>query len=66
MVKKLVELNEQYRTVIATIGDGHVPGMSKLLKAKDVEIETIRLSELREQKDTDSSSGQFSVNYKPI
>ncbi len=66
MVKKLVELNEQYKTVIATIGDGHVPGMLKLLKAKDIEIETIRLSELRDKKDIDSSSGQFSVNYKPI
>jgi len=66
MVKKLVKLNEQYQTIIATIGDGHVPGMLKLLKEKDIEIETIRLAELRDQKDVDSSSGQFSVNYKPI
>jgi pheromone shutdown protein TraB len=66
MVKKLVELCEQYKTIIACIGDGHVPGISQLLKEKDVEFETIRLAELQAQKDTDSSSGQFSVNYKPI
>ena len=66
MVKKLVELHEQYQTIIACIGDGHVPGMSQLLKEKDIEIETIRLADLQEKKDTDSSSGQFSVNYKPI
>lgn len=66
MVKKLLELNEQYQTIITCIGDGHVPGMSKLLQAKDIEFETIRLNEIRDQKDTDSSSGHFSVNYKPI
>ena len=49
------------------MSDGHVPGISKLLKSKEIEFETIRLSELRNQKpeksDLDSTSGSFSINY---
>ncbi len=53
---------------MACIGDGHVPGISKLLKAKNIEFETIRLSELRshKDKDTDSTSAHFSINYKSM
>jgi pheromone shutdown protein TraB len=66
MVKRLESLNEQYQSIISCIGDGHIPGMSKLLEEKEIEYTTIRLAELRNIKDTDSTSGQFSVNYKPI
>ena len=68
MVNRLVNLNENYEKIIACIGDGHVPGISKILQSKDIEFETIRLSELRNQKpeksDTDSTTGSFSINYK--
>ena len=67
MVNRIASLNENYETIIACMGDGHVPGISKLLKSKDIEFETIRLSELRNQKpeksDVDSTSGSFSINY---
>lgn len=67
MVNRLVSLNENYEKIITCIGDGHVPGISKILKSKDIEFETIRLSELRNQKpeksDVDSTSGSFSINY---
>lgn len=63
MVKRLIDLNENYNTVIACIGDGHVPGISKLLKEKDNEFDSIRLSELRNHKDSDTTSAHFSINY---
>jgi len=68
MVNKLTKLNEHYQKTMACIGDGHVPGISKLLKAKNIEFETIRLSELRshKDKDTDSTSAHFSINYKSM
>ncbi len=68
MVNRLIRLNENYEKIITCIGDGHVPGISKILKSKDIEFETIRLSELRNQKpeksDVDSTSGSFSINYQ--
>ena len=66
MVNRLTSLNENYQQILACIGDGHVPGISKLLQSKQIEFETIRLSELRnqEKKETGSSSGHFSINYK--
>ena len=68
MVNRLVRLNENYEKIITCIGDGHVPGISKILKSKDIEFETIRLSELRnlkpEKSNTDSTSGSFSINYQ--
>jgi len=67
MVNRIASLNENYEKIMVVIGDGHVPGISKILKSKDIEFETIRLSELRNQKpeksDADSSSASFSINY---
>jgi len=65
MANRLAKLNEHYQNIISCIGDGHIPGMSKLLEEKKIEYKVIRLAELRNMKDTDPTSGQFSVNYKP-
>lgn len=66
MVQQLATANEQYEKVIAVIGDGHIPGISKLLKKKEIEFETIRLSELRNQEPSksDSTTASFSMEYK--
>lgn len=66
MTKKLADANEQYQTVVAVLGDGHIPGVSELLKSKDINFETIRLHELRNQKvvSSDSSTASFSMEYK--
>ena len=68
MVSKLVSLNENYQMIIACIGDGHIPGISKLLESKNIEFKTIRLSELRnhKKKEADSTSASFSINYKSM
>ena len=68
MVQHLTTANEQYRKIIAVVGDGHIPGLSKLLDKKEIEYETIRLSELRNQKpvERDSSTASFSMEYKEL
>ena len=66
MVQQLATASEQYEKVVAVIGDGHIPGISELLKKKEIEFETIRLSELRNQEPSksDSATASFSMEYK--
>lgn len=66
MAQQLVDLNKQYEKVVAVVGDGHIPGLSNLLKEKDVEFEAVRLGDLRKQ-DTgvsDTSTASFSIEHK--
>jgi pheromone shutdown protein TraB len=66
MAQQLAQAHEQYGKIIAVVGDGHIPGLSTLLKQKEIDFETIRLSQLR-QKETsisDPSSASFSMEYK--
>ena len=66
MVQNLTTANEQYGKIIAVVGDGHIPGLSKLLNKTEISYETIRLSELRSQKpvEHDSATASFSMEYK--
>ena len=66
MVQQLASADEQYGNVIAVVGDGHIPGLSKLLNNKDIDFETIRLSELRnfDTSNVDSSTASFSMEIK--
>jgi pheromone shutdown protein TraB len=68
MMLKLVALHEKHQKIIACIGDGHVPGISTLLKQKQIPFETIRLVDLQNHKkpESDESSAHFSFNYKPL
>lgn len=68
MTQQLQGLNENYQSIIVCVGDGHIPGVSELLKSKNIEFQAIRLKELRSQenKETDSTSANFSINYKPM
>ena len=63
MAKNLRELEEKHETVLALVGDGHIPGMSELLK--DRELKLIRLKEVRdwqpEKKDETSVSYSFNI-----
>jgi pheromone shutdown protein TraB len=66
MVQQLVSAGEQYGKVVAVVGDGHIPGLSTLLNNKNIDFETIRLSELRSFDPTkvDSSTASFSMEIK--
>jgi len=68
MVKKLKMLNEEHEKVIACIGDGHVPGISKLLTEEKIDHEMIRLRELRDRKSSkkDTTTAHFSTEYKSL
>jgi len=68
MAQQLKMANEQHEKVIAVIGDGHVPGISKLLEGNELDFEAIRLSKLRNKapSNSDSSSASFSLEYKGI
>ena len=66
MAQQLTQANEQYTKIVAIVGDGHIPGLTKLLEQKEIDFETIRLSQLRnkETSTTDSSSASFSTEFK--
>ena len=68
MAQQLVMANEQYGKIIAVLGDGHVPGISEMLKKKEIEFETIRLKDIRNKKvkPGDTSTASFSMNYEDI
>jgi pheromone shutdown protein TraB len=68
MVQQLVLASEKYENIIAVIGDGHIPGLSKLFEKKELDFETIRLKEIRDVKTDESgtSSASFTVENKPI
>jgi len=68
MTDKLMQLNEQYQKIVACVGDGHIPGMTRLLESKDVEFEIIRLNELRNQKTevSDPASAHFTTTYRSL
>ncbi len=67
MANKIVSLLDNHKNIVSCMGDGHIPGISKILESKDIEFETIRLSKLRNMKpkEGDSTSASFSINYKP-
>lgn len=65
MARKLGELSEKHQRIVACVGDGHVPGISRLLTERQIPFETIRLKDLQDYKPpkTDGSSAHFSINY---
>ena len=68
MVQHLAAASEQHEKVVAVLGDGHIPGISRLLENKELDFETIRLSELRniETPESDSSTASFSLEYEEL
>ncbi|MDH7518064.1 MAG: TraB domain-containing protein [Candidatus Thermoplasmatota archaeon] len=66
MVQRLVDVSQRFNKIMALVGDGHIPGISRLLNDKRLVFETIRLSELRSQKESgyDPSTASFNISYK--
>jgi pheromone shutdown protein TraB len=67
MAQRLTDLHGQHQKIIACVGDGHVPGISTILKEKQVPFETIRLQQLQSWKhpEQDGASAHFSITYQP-
>lgn len=68
MANQLKNADEQYSQVIAVVGDGHIPGLTKLLEDKELDFETIRLNDLRKYETSDSgtSSASFTISHELI
>ena len=66
MTDKLLKLHETYTTIVACVGDGHIPGMSQLLQSKQIPVETIRLHDLKNRttEKTDMSHAHFTTRYE--
>ena len=59
MASNLKKMEEQHGTVLAVIGDGHVPGISRILSEHELKI--IRLKEVRTWQPKEK--GETSVSY---
>jgi len=46
MAKKIMKLKEKHRNIVACVGDGHVVGISRILKENNVDFKAIRLKSL--------------------
>jgi len=66
MANQLKNADEKYEQIIAVVGDGHVPGLTKLLEEKELDFVTIRLNELMKYETSDSgtSSASFTVTHQ--
>ncbi|MEF8832092.1 MAG: TraB/GumN family protein [Candidatus Thermoplasmatota archaeon] len=73
MAKNLKELEDRFDSVVAVVGDGHVPGLKKELRGRELEI--LRLKDVMngEKEQSEMESGErnegnaevnFSVEYK--
>ncbi|MEM0467535.1 MAG: TraB/GumN family protein [Candidatus Thermoplasmatota archaeon] len=65
IAQRLTTLLEKYSSIVACIGDGHIPGISTLLKQKNISFETVRLYELQKYGSAPgtSNSAHFSIHY---
>ncbi len=65
MANKLVEVSKEYERIIAVVGEGHIPGLLRLLRDEDLEVEAIHLPEIRRMKlNGDPSTYSFTVNQE--
>ncbi|MEW6069723.1 MAG: TraB/GumN family protein, partial [Candidatus Thermoplasmatota archaeon] len=61
MANALRNLCSKHKKVLAVVGEGHTEGLKKLLS--DLEIEIIRLSELRKMAVKSKTASEVSVGY---
>lgn len=61
MSERLKAYAKQYGRIVAVVGDGHIPGLIPLLEG--VEIEIIRLRDIRSSTQPPQASSQYSATY---
>jgi len=61
MANNLLQMEEKHGKVLAIVGDGHIPGMSEILKSRELKL--IRLKEVREWKPSEESTGSISYSF---
>ena len=65
MAEKIIRLSETYEKIVACVGDGHIPGISKIFKDKEMEFKAVRLEELmgKDTTEKDTDTGFFTTQY---
>ncbi len=61
MAERLTSLSSQYGSIVAIVGDGHIPGMLGYLK--QLEVEAVRLKELRVEPPKQQAAQEFSYSF---
>jgi pheromone shutdown protein TraB len=61
MAARIVELAAKHTSVLAVVGDGHVPGI--LANLGQVETEVVRLKDLRKEPAQTTSGSEFSTSF---
>ncbi|MGM0510424.1 MAG: TraB/GumN family protein [Thermoplasmatota archaeon] len=68
MAKNIKRLEERFGSVVAVVGDGHVPGLVKEIRGRREsgdDIEILRLKDIRKKKESkDNSEISFSFSYE--
>jgi len=61
MAQYVLKIEERYGSVLALVGDGHVPGMARLMPHADVR--TVRLKEVRNWKPAELAQASISYTF---
>ena len=61
MAKQISAIVVEHPSIVVVVGDGHVPGLIEALKP--LEVETVRLKELRQDVPSASSSSEYSSSF---
>jgi len=61
MAERISALRSEFKTIVAVVGDGHIPGLVKLLGQPDLEI--IRLKDIRNPSATNQGASEFKTSY---
>jgi len=61
MAKNISTIASSHPSVVAVVGDGHVPGLLEALKP--LEVEAVRLKDLRKQPETKKSGSEVTTSF---
>jgi pheromone shutdown protein TraB len=61
MAGRILALTGEYKTIVAVVGDGHIPGLIPLLG--QTELEVIRLKDVRNPQTPKEGAGEFTTSY---
>jgi pheromone shutdown protein TraB len=61
MAANLTSISSSHSSVVAVVGDGHVPGLLEALKP--LEVETVRLKELRRPREPSAGGAEVSSSF---
>lgn len=61
MARNIAELSKKHASIVAVVGDGHVPGLMEALKP--LEVEAVRLKDLRRPAAPGTAGAEFSASF---